>query len=207
MTPLLSILTPTIDGREYYLQRLEAALRPQLTGDVEWVVEKDAGFDRGGLSTGEKRNRLAGRARGYYQASIDDDDLPARDYVPRVLAAIEDPAFPHGPDCVGIRGVIRFDVPGMAEQWFVQSIREGGWTEHPGRGKPTQGYRRWPTHLNPLRASIARRVRFPDQVQKEDYVYSQRLMKTGLLQSEHLIHEPIYIYLYRTIRDEGKGSR
>src|ERR1700722_5137465 len=45
---------------------------------------------RGVVTTGEKRNRLLQRALGAYVAFIDDDDLIATDYLPRIVVALKD---------------------------------------------------------------------------------------------------------------------
>jgi hypothetical protein len=84
MNPILSLLTPTIPGRETQLKALGEKLAAQI-GDkpVEWL----AFCDNRQRSIGAKRQSLWDIARGTYAAMIDDDDDVSDDYVARLLEA------------------------------------------------------------------------------------------------------------------------
>jgi hypothetical protein len=84
MNPILSLLTPTIPGRETQLKALGEKLAVQI-GDkpVEWL----AFCDNRQRSIGAKRQSLWDIARGTYAAMIDDDDDVSEDYVARLLEA------------------------------------------------------------------------------------------------------------------------
>jgi len=86
----LSILTPTIPGRESQLAELQAKIASQ-GGSVEHL----ALCDNRTRSIGAKRQALADIARGEYIAFVDDDDDIEDDYVSSILAAIES-----GADCI-----------------------------------------------------------------------------------------------------------
>jgi len=96
---ILSILTPTIPGRERQLQTLQwrieeqiaalptrtEALRsaPRTSGQVEHLILSDNRT----RSIGAKRQSLLDIARGQYIAFVDDDDGIADNYVQELLAA------------------------------------------------------------------------------------------------------------------------
>src|SRR6478736_2156247 len=88
----LSILIPTVVGREEKLQRLMDVLDPQFdelvkeainTGEmpVEIIIDKD----NKEVSIGAKRQRLLERAMGEYVVFIDDDDLVSETYIQDIL--------------------------------------------------------------------------------------------------------------------------
>jgi len=86
MNPTLSLLTPTIPGRETQLKELGQKLAAQI-GDkpVEWLALSD----NRNRTIGAKRQALWDIARGTYAAMIDDDDDVSDDYVASLLRATE----------------------------------------------------------------------------------------------------------------------
>jgi hypothetical protein len=86
MKTLLSILTPTIRGREKQL----AALQDKIAGQHEGpIVEHLALCDNRARSIGGKRQALVDIARGKYVAFVDDDDDISDDYVASLLEGIK----------------------------------------------------------------------------------------------------------------------
>jgi len=96
----LSILTPTIPGRESQLAALQSKIHVQLLmaggsimladhksrmGDVEHLCLSDNRT----RTIGAKRQALVDIARGQYIAFVDDDDDISDDYVASLLTAIE----------------------------------------------------------------------------------------------------------------------
>lgn len=79
----LSILTPTIPGRESQLASLQKSL-----GNHP-AVEHLVFCDNRKRSIGAKRQALVDIARGEYIAFVDDDDEVSGDYIDRLLAAAE----------------------------------------------------------------------------------------------------------------------
>lgn len=90
---LVSIITPTTESRERFLQMLQYDINQQTYPEIEWLV--DASPD---LSIGEKRNRLCARANGQYIAHFDDDDH----YDPAYLAAAVHHLETTGADVTGL---------------------------------------------------------------------------------------------------------
>lgn len=82
----LSILTPTIPGREKQVKTLIDKISNQI-GDLP--VEHLVLSDNRKRSIGEKRQSLVDIANGEYIAFCDDDDHVSGDYVSEILKAIE----------------------------------------------------------------------------------------------------------------------
>ena len=82
--PILSILTPTIPGRETQVQALQAKIESQ---DADELVEHLVLSDNRRRSIGAKRQALIDVARGQYVAFVDDDDDISDDYVASILEA------------------------------------------------------------------------------------------------------------------------
>ena len=100
MKPKLSILTPTIPGREKQLAELQENIHKQLLhagGSIMFSDHKSRMADVEHLcfcdnrtrSIGGKRQALVDIARGEYIAFVDDDDDISDDYVASLLNAIE----------------------------------------------------------------------------------------------------------------------
>jgi glycosyltransferase involved in cell wall biosynthesis len=87
--PLLSILTPTIKGREEQLLFLCQKIENQTNRKPVEYVEHLALCDNRARSIGAKRQALVDIARGQYIAFVDDDDDVSEDYVSQLLTAIE----------------------------------------------------------------------------------------------------------------------
>lgn len=86
MNPVLSVLTPTIPGREPLVSALSEKITVQAApfpGMVEHLVFSDNRI----RSIGAKRQALVDIARGFYVAFVDDDDDISDDYVERLLDA------------------------------------------------------------------------------------------------------------------------
>jgi hypothetical protein len=178
----LSILICSMTKRADLLKRLRDVLDPQLTDDVEVLVE----VDDGQISIGDKRNLLQEKATGDYIAFVDDDDLVRTTYVKSILTAIQS-----GPDCVGIEGVITINGQPKG-RLFIHSLRYQSWFEKDGI------YYRNPNHLSPVKRELALKVKFPSKSHGEDHDYSRALLP--FLQTEVYVSGPIYHYDYREIK-------
>jgi hypothetical protein len=84
MKPILSILIPTIPGREQKLSTLMDKLATQIG---ELPVEILAFSDNRQRTIGDKRTGLVTLAQGDYIAFVDDDDDVSTDYVKSILEA------------------------------------------------------------------------------------------------------------------------
>jgi glycosyltransferase involved in cell wall biosynthesis len=181
MSKRLSILIPTLRSRAALLERLMAALKPQLNDSVEVLTELDSGE----AAIGWKRNILVARSSAEYLAFIDDDDLVAEDYIPLVLAAIETK-----PDVVGFKGLMILNGDYTAARRFHHSIQNRTWFDKDG------AFYRTPNHLNPVRRELAVDTPFPPMLSfGEDRAYSDDLrpkLNTEVMIEDH----PIYLYEY-----------
>ena len=90
MTPILSILIPSIPERAYLFNPLYDELNRQVAymhdthptlGKIEILVDNSDSFLRGGMSIGQKRDSLVQRATGRYLCFLDDDDAVSGDYL------------------------------------------------------------------------------------------------------------------------------
>lgn len=82
MQPTLSILTPTIPGRENQVTALQEKIASQ-GGSVEHLILSDNRT----RTIGAKRQALLDIARGEYVAFVDDDDYISDDYVAEMMRA------------------------------------------------------------------------------------------------------------------------
>ena len=174
----LSILIATMPARNALLQRLldhiwmQILQRPR---EVEVLIDADGG------TTGAKRQRLLGRARGEFIAFVDDDDWLADDYISRVLAAIA--AVPSA-DCVEfyleMRRKGRASIGHCSNRYTTWSTTNGMYT-------------RCPNHLSPVRRTHALRVGFPDKTIGEDHDYSIRLQPYLKIEAP-IASAPLYFY-------------
>lgn len=192
--PLWQILIPTLknDRRRAFLERLMSHLRPQLTDDVQAVVFADEGE----LSIGAKRDRMLREpaVTAPWVSQFDDDDLPAPDYVSRVLAVI---TSPDPPDVVGF--LLRYYVDGREAGAAVHSYGAEAY-QFPvmPRRQRWRRMNRLPNHLNPVRRELALRVGFKPLDSGEDSDYARRLAE--LKPREVFIPEYLYTYDYRRDR-------
>lgn len=159
--PLLSILVPTMPGREGKLASLLAILDGQIDDrpDVELLVLRD----NRGMTIGEKRNRMVQIARGTYVTFVDDDDLVSADYVAAITAKLA----AESPDVLcyllvveghGNRRLCRYH-PDLRHQNLPHE------------------YRRKPNHLMVWRREIALREQYPPIQTGEDTMWADQMAK------------------------------
>lgn len=176
----LSILICTIEKRRALFELLKSKLDRQKTDEVEILHY----LDNKEISVGRKRQLLLEEAKGDYVVFVDDDDDVSEDYVSEILKAIDTQ-----PDCVGM--LIDCDMEGIKRS-AIASLKYKDWGENQDGFK----YVRSPYHKTPLKRWIALKAGFTDTRFGEDYVYSMKLVKSGLLQTETMVTKPIYFYRY-----------
>ena len=181
----LSILIASLIGREYYLNRMLSLLEPQLTPEVELVIE----IDNKELSIGAKSQKMLERAKGDYVCRVDDDDIVPAYYVSEILKAIES-----NPDCVAINGIITIDDKNPKP--FYHSIEYDDWF-----GKDAIFYR-CPNHINPVKRELALKVGWDDMRNCGDYKYSMELK--SFLKTEIVIEKCMYYYLAKLATPIGR---
>ena len=173
----LSILICSMGKRTKLLDRLMQCLRPQLTSEVEVIIDTDDGE----LTIGAKRNGLVESATGEYCAFIDDDDLVSNDYISKILTATESK-----PDTCAFESIITVD--GKEPKPVYISMKYEKWVD------TETAYYRSTQHLSPIKTEIAKKVKYPDTSMCEDRVYSEGIQK--LMKTEVEIKDPIYFYDY-----------
>ena len=183
---ILSILIPTVVGREAKLQKLLNILNAQQdeenpgeANDIEVLVDKD----NKEVSIGAKRQRLLENSKGEYVVFIDDDDEVSHDYIREICKAIQSK-----PDAVGFKIECTFN--GTGKCMASASSRYSDWSEDVDGFK----YVRSIYHKTPLKREIALKVGFEDRRFGEDYVYSMGVMKH--IKSENYINKVLYFYKY-----------
>jgi glycosyltransferase involved in cell wall biosynthesis len=150
--------------------------------NIEIITETDNGEN----SVGKKRNNVIDKARGEYVCFIDDDDMITEIYVSKILKALETK-----PDVVELVGFLpKYDLP------FIHNLNCGGHFKKDGIQFRT------PNHLNTIKTEIARKVRYPEISHGEDQDYSHRLWDSGLMKTESLIGERMYIYQFNPATSE-----
>jgi glycosyltransferase involved in cell wall biosynthesis len=180
----ISILIPTIRRHDRLFTRLKFDLAHQtLPYEGIEVLADDHEYDPVGM----KRNRLLDRATGEYLCFFDADDQPSADYIEQLMKAVES-----GKDCASLKGA--YSVDGKFDGIFEHSIKYKEWRTAWGEIK----YERYPNHLNLVKSSIAKQIRFPEITFGEDKDWSMKLKESGLIKTEHYIPEIIYYYNYVT---------
>jgi glycosyltransferase involved in cell wall biosynthesis len=178
----LSILIPTMQGREHFLSELLFHLNWQINTtykeNVEVITDKEDYFN-----IGEKRNSMLLHAKGKFVVFIDDDDDISSDYISSFVDAIKsDPDA----DCIGYRGFITFNGEGRKE-WSISKTHKL-WHEK------NNIYYRTPNHISPVKTEIAKKSGFPSLSVGEDYEYSMRIFPH--LKKEVFINKELYHYRY-----------
>jgi hypothetical protein len=187
----LSILIPTVTGREEKLQRLRDILIPQMEAinkEAE-IVEIIIAKDNKEISIGRKRHKLIEQAKGEYIVFVDDDDTVSSDYINQILKNL-------GADAIG---------------FLIDCYYDG---EYTGRAKASRVYNNWAEnvdgfryvrniyHKTPHLRSLALQTGFKDLRFGEDYEYCMRL--ASLIKTENFIDQVLYFYQYSSKEDHNK---
>lgn len=176
----LSILICSLWERAGDLARLLGVLEKQLTPEVEVLTE----VDNREITTGAKRNILLNKAQGKYVVFVDDDDLVSETYVQDILEAAKEDK-----DAIVFQGWITTN--GQNKRRFKLS------KDYPYSTKDNVYYR-YPNHIVPIRATIAKKFKFPDKVYGEDYQWATAIHRSKLIKTETKIDKELYYYLYKS---------
>jgi hypothetical protein len=187
-TPLLSILIPTVVGREDDYERLVSVFNSQIKDHpIEMLTLKD---DKQ-MTIGEKRERLYNMANGFYSVQWDDDDSISDTGIADIIQAINSIK---GVDCVVYPE--RCLINGV-EFKSNHSILYDDW-EGDGSKLFQDGYHfhRTPFFKSLIRTDIAKSVSVPKIRWGEDHEWS-KLIKP-LLHTQSGVLRPVYHYIHNS---------
>ena len=188
----VGILTLEEDERRESLNKLLSFFDTHMGEDRE-DVEILINIDDGTKSVGQKRNEVLDNATGKFVCFVDDVDMVSENYFSRILKIIREN---DNLDCIGFTGM--YYVNGNNVMLFRHANKYGGHYKDP------MGVQHRPVnHLNPVKTSYAKLIRFPEQDFGEDSDYCDRLLESGLIENEVIIDDEVmYHYLW-----SEEGSR
>jgi len=183
----LSILIPTITGREPMFNKLHDFLTKQLYDNGIWnEIEIVSECDNREMSIGLKRQKLLNRSYGEFVVFIDDDDLVSDDYCLSIWKVIKQ----GGIDAIGFLQQCTFD--GGAPKSASLSNRWETWAENKGGFN----FVRTPFFPTPILRDYAIQIGYKDLRYGEDYDFSMRLKESSLIKNELFINKVMYYYQY-----------
>ena len=203
---LLSILIPTVVGREEQLMKLIGSILgynlpvnefendyidiehiSSSRGTIQVVYISDSKF----MTIGEKREQLYQKSKGLFSLQIDDDDELSPNAIKLILEVIKsNPEV----DCITFEEHI--DIDGKIER-SNHSLAYGDW-EGEGGKELWDGfhYHRTPFMKSVIRTDIARSIPIPHIRFGEDHQWAQALKPH--LKTEVHISEQLYRYIHRS---------
>lgn len=185
LKPLLSICIPTLVERREVRSKLIKKLY-LLASKVDFHVQICLSEDERQKPTGTKRNELYRFASGQYICSIDDDDDIADNY----LIAIGE-AAKKNPDVITFNGVYYEN---------GEKIKPFNIRLHNTYTDAGTVFLRMPNHLCPIKAHIAKAIKFSKEYWGEDTFFTKKLHESGLLKTEAHINSELYHYYYITTK-------
>lgn len=170
------MIIPTIPHRNAKLCSLLKTLDDQMQPGFSALVYRDN--LQADLPT--KMNALMDGVTAEYVSTMSDDDSVCPDFIPRVMAAIDE----SHPDQVGFR--VRYTESGIPQPPVIHSLRCGGWFD------TATGFYRDIMHFNPVRTELAKQVRFRGLVC--DVEWAEDLRNLGIIKREEFIDDEIFYY-------------
>jgi hypothetical protein len=183
----LELLILTLPSRTTFLEQLQTILDFQCAG-------KDAGYrvmvhDREAIAVGDAKQKMKEKSTGEYICFFDDDDLPAGDYIDRILPLCDR-------DYVGFRVQCYQEFePKLAT---YHSLQYAGWSED------LTGYYRQISHINPMRRELSLAIPIEGELREdsgEDFRWAMKMSEAGIVQTEHYIEDVMYHYYPRALED------
>lgn len=221
MNPLLSILIPTVTGREEKLRQLIIFLFSQtiqegidtqhkkiLTAGIDIpmidfpvgseIIEIISYSDNKEISIGQKRNMLYRFASGTFSWMIDDDDWTDGQAIQLIIDAIK--ANPDI-DCVGFKELCIYNGKRVKSSNFSLQYKE--WASD------ADGFNhvRTPFHKTPIRTTLCQQAGVQDLRYGEDHQFAKDIYP--LLKNEIYIDEFIYHYRHndKELHNEKYGIK
>jgi hypothetical protein len=191
LKPLLSILIPTVYGREKCFSHLVNSLQTQIQklfeggklnslNDIEILSD----IDNKEKTIGAKRELLYSIAKGVYSLQIDDDDALAKGAIGWILEAMENDA-----DCITYKESCMMDGVYKSSN---HSLKYEKWQDN----FDGFDYVRTPFYKDCIKTDIAKIVPFPNIRWNEDEQWSYALKP--FLRTEYHINKEVYLYQYES---------
>lgn len=187
MNKILSILIPTVYGREQKFEALYSFIQNQIeSNNLQDKVEIIFLKDNKEMSIGEKRNELYRLSKGKYSVQIDDDDWLADNYLVKVLNACN-----YDFDCIGY------------QEWHTEngvkgvksdlSLAYNSWMSY---SQPIRGFShvRTPFFKNPIKTQICQTFSVDNSRFGEDHSWAIKIKP--FLKTESYIDEIMYYHRY-----------
>ena len=185
--PLLSILIPTVVGRESEFSRLRQSVQDQ----AKWIILTDQdeveilfAIDNKQMTICEKREWLYGQASGLYSWQIDDDDTIANDAIWEIFKANI-----YNPDCITFKEHCTINGSIFRSN---HSLKYDDW----GEKQDGFDYVRTPFMKSVIKTEIAKSVPVPHLRYSEDHEWA-RLLKPHLKTEIHIDQE-LYFYQHNS---------
>lgn len=187
-TPALSILIPTIVGREKQFEQLFAKLYRLCNNEFTargTIIQIAWEKDNKEISIGAKRNKLHAKATGGYLWTIDDDDDVDDWCIGFIIDAIK-----QNPDCVSFQERVTID--GIRYK-SNHSKTYDDW-EGDGTFEFSDGfhYHRTPFFKSAIKADIAKAILVEDSRYGEDHQWAKDI--SPFLETEIHIEKELYLY-------------
>lgn len=194
----LSILICSHESRQPLCCRMVENLQRQiLDHGLMMGVEVLVQVNKSVMARGSDRNKLLDKASGKYCCFVDDDDVVELNYVPAIIEYI----FNHkdnNVDVFGLRGVVT-SLHTNESKAFELSSKYNEIFRLPSDNFIDNTYKRFISHLNPIKTSIAQKIRFPKDNINEDNGYTERLKAYHQANplKEVMMQNPLYFYFNR----------
>jgi hypothetical protein len=186
--PLLSILIPTVSGREDSFNQLYAELNKQAK---DYSIEILCRKDNKEMTIGDKRTLLYHDAQGMYSVQWDDDDFIAPNGIQEIVRALN---INKNVDCVVYRE--RCIINGH----YYKSNHSIHYPDWDGDGNTILydgfHYHRTPFFKDVIKTEIARSVPVPSSRFGEDHEWSK--LVRPLLKTQTGILQEIYYYIHES---------
>jgi len=153
-------------------------------------------LDNRSKSISEKRNDLLRMARGKYIAFLDDDDAVSKDYMSKILAAID---TNDGVDCISFNQWCSLDGEPMDVEFGIGNPHGQLWRDEDGF---LGDIKRPPYHMCVWRREIAQSEPFNQMIGENGQSYAEDidwlLRLYPKVQTEHHIPDALHGYIYNS---------
>jgi glycosyltransferase involved in cell wall biosynthesis len=197
MTPILSILTPTMEKRYTMFDFISDKVKDQIMvmeklhptlGVIEFLYHDGQSYLEGGPSIGRKRQELIEMSNGKYLCFLDDDEDIAPNYVETLVRLCQSCA-----DVVTFRSFCKTDF-----YWSVIDMRLGNENEE---ATPDRIVKRNAWHICPVKSEYAKLYPFPDSNYGEDWKWMEKVL--GHCKTEAHTDQIIHCYNHSSIHSEA----